>query len=689
MSFKIKKYFDFSGGYNDETSEDVLKDNELSVMMNAVITEKGAIKIRNGTVNINDISKGYNITRRFEYLIRDNSRILEVYNEKLYRVESSGDILLQDIGSDKPYFLQQQDTLYCCDGVNIYEIGGKDYFSNVGTVDIKAGDIVQIADDFSATGIIGYFYKALANLGETDLSSANYNDTVKWIDCTDILGATSSVVRALKEYESGNAEITQISVFESVINGGYITVNLHSSDYDVNVSTGDTAREVATKIATLTYPGYTVTSKQNVVTFTANTIGYREDCYCESYDTGISLVVNTEVNGEDSDNILDEVRNCTKFIQHTKSGRYVATGNPKKPYSVYFSEYNQLNYFKQFNILNPTSSEGSAVCLLNLLDSILIGYKNSWYEYSGIEPATDGSWKRLAIPQGCASEYSVQVLNLYNFVYLADDGLYEVSSNILSQYGVAAQNNSTVRKISDNVENTIKMIVDKDKCVSVYHDGIYYLAFKMDVESSSNNAILLYYTNKKAYTLFGPVYVNDFLYRKNGTLEFASKNYAMKFDNTKFADTIPFTGAETPIMFMVATSNLALDDKIAQKFIDKLFIQTNIGAENYDKHLGLAISIDDITIESSYLNLAKLNEGLVWGDTWGTPWGNYSTNLQSAFIRQKGNRISLTFTNALNPEINTSIIIYGFAITYKPLIAYQRFSNIEFANSPTLPTLPI
>ena len=112
------------------------------------------------------------------------------------------------------------------------------------------------------------------------------------------------------------------------------------------------------------------------------------------------MVVNIEVNGEDDDNILDEVRNCTKFIQHSKSGRYVATGNPNKPHQVYFSEPYQLNYFKQFNILSPTSSEGSPVCLLNLLDSVLIGYKHSWYEYTGLEPATDGSWKRLAIPYG-------------------------------------------------------------------------------------------------------------------------------------------------------------------------------------------------------------------------------------------------------------------------------------------------
>ncbi len=684
MSLEYKGYFDFSGGYNDLTAEDILKDNVLTNLINADITEKGAIKIRNGTVNINEVSKNTEITRRYEYLIRDTSRILEVYNKKLYKVTYGGDVLLQNINNNRPYFLRQQDALYCCDGVNIYEIGGKDYFSNSGTVSIKFGDIVQIADDFSATGIIGYFYQAQANLGETDLSAENYNNVARWNDVTDVLGATSSIVRTLKAYEAGKKEVVEISVFNEVVDGGYITINIHGSEYDINVSTGDSARQVATKIAARTYPGYSVSSKQNVVTFTANDIGYREDTYAESYDTGVSLVVNIAVNGEDDDNILNEVRNCTKFVQHTKSGRYVATGNPKKPSAVYFSEPYQLNYFKQFNVLYPTSSEGSAICMLNLIESIVIGYKHSWYEYTGIDPDTDGTWKRLAIPYGCAAENSVQVLDLYSFVYLADSGLYLVSANILNQYGVTTQNDSSIKCISDNVENTIKSIPNKSKCVSAYHDGIYYLAFT-DSISGDNDKILLYYTEKKAYSLYKNVYVNDFLYRSNGTLEFASVNYAMKFDNTKYADINPTTGEEIPIEFVMSTSNLALNDRIAHKFIDKIFIQANIGAEDYDKHLKLAVAIDDIEVSSMIFNLSKLNEGFVWGDLWGSPWGNYSTNLQSLFIREKGNRISLTFTNIIDPQINTNIIVYGFVVSYKPLIAYQPIANLEFANMPDVP----
>ena len=674
---QYKGYFDFSGGYNDTTVQDLLKDNELSVCENIIIKQKGELNLRDGVVKINSISKGFNITKRYEYFVLDNSIILEVYDKKLYKV-GNPDTLLTTLNSDKPYFLQQQNVLYCCDGKEIYEIGNKDYFSNI-KVDIKKDDIIQITDDFSVKELRGKFFKALKDMADKDLSTTDFTVAADWTDVTDILGATSNIVRPLKAYNAGKKEKVIISVFDNVTNSGYVSIYLDNEEYQINVTSGQTARDVATAIANTSFTGYTATVSQNEVTIEANEIGYKENCYASSYNTGVSIVVNTTVNGQINDNILSEVKNCTKFIHHTKSGRYVATGNPKKPHAVYFSEPYQLNYFKQFNVLSPTSSEGSVVCLLNLLDSIVVGYKHSWYEYTGIEPSTDGEWRRLAIPYGCASEYSVQVLNLYNFVYLADNGLYLVSANILSQYGVAMQNTSTVKCISDEkVENTIKLIDDKSKCVSVYHDGVYYLAFGTEVKKP-NNKILLYYVDKKAYTLFEDIQVNDFLYRRNGQLEFASMNYSLNFRNVKYVDFNPVTEEEVPIKFIMTTSNLALDNHVAQKFIDKIFINANIGAENFDRHLSLGIAIDDIELDSMLINLQKLNIGLVWGALWGSPWGNYSTNLQSAFIREKGNRITITFTNILNPEIDTNIIIYGFAISYIALTPHQPIANINFS----------
>ncbi|MGI6636731.1 MAG: hypothetical protein ACOX2Z_00005 [Minisyncoccales bacterium] len=674
---QYKEYFDFSGGYNDTTVQDLLKDNELSVCENIIIKQKGELNLRDGVVKINSIPKGFNITKRYEYFVLDNSIILEVYDKKLYKV-GNPDTLLTTLNSDKPYFLQQQNVLYCCDGKEIYEIGNKDYFSNI-KVDIKKDDIIQITDDFSVEELRGKFFKALKDMADKDLSTTDFTVAEDWTDVTDILGATSNVVRPLKAYNAGKKEKVIISVFDNVTNSGYVSIYLDNEEYQINVTSGQTARDVATAIANTSFTGYTATVSQNEVTIEANEIGYKENCYASSYNTGVSMVVNTTVNGQINDNILSEVKNCTKFIHHTKSGRYVATGNPKKPFAVYFSEPMQLNYFKEFNILNPSSSDGTAVCLVNIIDSVLVGYRHSWYEYTGLDPAVDGTWRKLAIPYGCASEYSVQVLDLYSFVFLADNGLYLVSANVLNQYEIVMQNATSVKNISeDKIYNTIKTIFDKSKCVSVYHDSIYYLAYNDN--AGENSKIILYYTDKKAFTLFTGIQVNDFLYRKNGDLEIASLNYALRFDDTVHYDTDVTTGENKRIEFEIKTTNLTLDTFIAEKFIDKIFVQANIGAETFDEHLRLLIRIDYLDTDMITIDLSDVNSGLTWGNPWGSPWGNYSTQMQSAFIRMKGNRIGVGLTNKGLEDINTNFVFYGFAISFKQLIPFQKLSNNIFGN---------
>lgn len=674
---QYKEYFDFSGGYNDTTVQDLLKDNELSVCENIIIKQKGELNLRDGVVKINSIPKGFNITKRYEYFVLDNSIILEVYDKKLYKV-GNPDTLLTTLNSDKPYFLQQQNVLYCCDGKEIYEIGNKDYFSNI-KVDIKKDDIIQITDDFSVEELRGKFFKALKDMTDKDLSTTDFTVAEDWTDVTDILGATSNVVRPLKAYNAGKKEKVIISVFDNVTNSGYVSIYLDNEEYQINVTSGQTARDVATAIANTSFTGYTATVSQNEVTIEANEIGYKENCYASSYNTGVSMVVNTTVNGQINDNILSEVKNCTKFIHHTKSGRYVATGNPKKPFAVYFSEPMQLNYFKEFNILNPSSSDGTAVCLVNIIDSVLVGYRHSWYEYTGLDPAVDGTWRKLAIPYGCASEYSVQVLDLYSFVFLADNGLYLVSANVLNQYEIVLQNATSVKNISeDKIYNTIKTIFDKSKCVSVYHDSIYYLAYNDN--AGENSKIILYYTDKKAFTLFTGIQVNDFLYRKNGNLEIASLNYALRFDDTVHYDTDVTTGENKRIEFEIKTTNLTLDTFIAEKFIDKIFVQANIGAETFDEHLRLLIRIDYLDTDMITIDLSDVNSGLTWGNPWGSPWGNYSTQMQSAFIRMKGNRIGVGLTNKGLEDINTNFVFYGFAISFKQLIPFQKLSNNIFGN---------
>ena len=120
---------------------------------------------------------------------------------------------------------------------------------------------------------------------------------------------------------AGTKEKVIISVFDSVTVAGYVSVYLNNTEYQVNVTSGQTARDAATAIGATSFTGYTAIVSQNEVTIEANDIGYKENCYASSYNTGLSMVVNTVVNGQINDNILNEVKNCTKFIHHTKSGK--------------------------------------------------------------------------------------------------------------------------------------------------------------------------------------------------------------------------------------------------------------------------------------------------------------------------------------------------------------------------------
>jgi hypothetical protein len=84
-------------------------------------------------------------------------------------------------------------------------------------------------------------------------------------------------------------------------------------------------------------------------------------------------------------------------------------------------------------------------------------------------------------------------------------------------------------------------------------------------------------------------------------------------------------------------------------------------------------------IDSSNIDLEfqTLQSGFVWGNKWGTPWGNYTTEIEGTIIREKGNRISLDFTNKGLDDNGTNIIFYGFVISYKPLVPHQYGTGIS------------
>ena len=677
-----REYQNFSGGFNDTTSEDLLKDTELVLCDNMVVSEGGALDVRHGTSIVNgSYTNNGHYTKLFEYIVKSRSLLVEVLDRKLFLKDGDTvrQILDTELASDKPNFLQQQDVLYILDGKEIYEFGQKDFFSNIGTVTIEKDHIIQCADD-APEEYVGKFYQALTDIGSIDLATEDYSDTEKWQDVTYMRGAISNIIRPLKKYDVTKAETTNFVIFNSTTAEGTISISLNANVYSFTFKAGKTAEDVAQGFvlgaSDECMEKYDVTADGNTVTFTAKEKAMHTDGYVVSNTTGITVVAVTKQQGASDNNILEEVKKCTLFGMHSKSARYVATGNPDKPYSVYLSEPYQLNYFKSTNVLTPMSGEGDPTCILNMLDSVLIGYQTSWYEYSGIDPATDGTWKRLAIPFGCVSGESVQILDLYNFMYLGHNGLNVVNSNILSQYGAIIQNNSGVRNISHGkVEKTLASITNHKQCTSVFHGDIYYLAFS-DNEDTRNNKVLLYDTQNKAFSLFKDITVNDFQYTNDGKLLFGSKNYVLLYDQNKYTDVDVETGEEKKIEFTVRTGSLNIASLGSNVFFDKLFLKFKQNIEDPNEHISAIYYVD----ESEYKEplLSNINS-FVWGESnWGEQWGKRNVMLQNFFIRKKGAYLRLEITNKHTTALDSKIVLYGFSIGYKPFIQHQYMSNNKF-----------
>jgi len=665
-------YKDFTGGYNDTVTPYNIKPNELRTIENYNIKKTvGGLPLRKGTEKINSDSLDGNITRRIEYFLRLISRKVFIKDKEMFFDGDPTSLLTVDI--DKPHFLQRVDVLYISDNTDIYEYGQKDYFSNVGTVTIVSGDIVQVATTHANPLIRGDFFKAKSALGSTNLATEDYTVTARWEDVTDINGVISSVVRPIKAFNASKVEKFTLQITNPCTTTGSLGITVNNVTVSIAVTTGDTLNAVATKINAGVYAGYTTSVNQNIVTFTAATAEFKVNPVFQPYSTGVGGFIDILVNGEDDDNAIEEVRKCNRIILHSKSLRYVASGNPDNPTAIYFSEPGQITYWKETNVLIPTSSDGEVRAMFNIANSVIVSYNRSWWEYAGLEPATDGTWKQLPIPFGCESEWTIKILGSYNFIYLAKDGLQVVSANILNQEGVPTQNTDALKNVTDGkVDNTIASIVDKKQCVAEYADDVYYLAYNDDPDETFNNKILCFYTEFGSFTKYTGVVVNDFLLNSDGVLEIASKNFNLLTDSEDYYDIDVETGLTKPIVPIIESVEMTFGAIENPKFFEKAFIHFVQTIDETTALVDIDVTIGGSTQAFDNVDIAP---SLVWGRNWGSLWGFEPLYYYFAYLRRKGVWIKYRITSN---SVGTPIEFYGITIQFKQM----RKQGTNYLGSP-------
>jgi len=184
-SIYMTAFRDFTGGYNDTSSFDSLKDNELMAAENIVVSKSGAYP-RRGCVALNKTSYASNMTQIIEWPLSDgNYKHLVMKGKKLCLMASTEGTLTEkiELNSTMISYVVYKDRLFFVDGNEYYVYGDYGLTSQSGSVDIKTGDIVKNLK--STGGEKNHFYKALGNHGSTDLGTEDYSVSSKWADVTD------------------------------------------------------------------------------------------------------------------------------------------------------------------------------------------------------------------------------------------------------------------------------------------------------------------------------------------------------------------------------------------------------------------------------------------------------------------------------------------------------------------------
>ncbi|MDK2932406.1 MAG: hypothetical protein PWP27_216 [Clostridiales bacterium] len=366
-------------------------------------------------------------------------------------------------------------------------------------------------------------------------------------------------------------------------------------------------------------------------------------------------------NGIDiTDNNLTPIKKCTMFIQHPSSLRIFAAGNPDDPTALFYSEPNDIGYFKETSKAYPYTNDGKITAICNLSDDLLVSYNNIWYHWRGIDPTTDAIWKPLPIPYGCVAHHSI-ALTPFSITFLGQDAIYRVSASILSQEVVMVQPDQIIDRLSENkVERTLKTIKNKEKVRAVFHDNKYMLAFSDDDTISYNNKVLVYFWNRPGGFVVYTGWEHYAWYKKtNGELLFTSKNYLLT-TNKGYSDIDVDTGEKKGICFSVLSKQYHFGYMLNPKYLRFLFLAFR-QHEQTESFVNITLLGDYVDVLIENVDLA---ESLIWQRLWSKKWG-------FADMIQKGaeiNKIATSFQVLIeNDRIDDPVTVYAIGFGFEPL----------------------
>lgn len=134
MPFKMVAYNDFTGGENDTTPSDAMKDNELIKAQNVIVSNRGGFEQRDGTDKFNATSYGADVNQLIEWVMANGTTyLLALIGYDLCLIdEITGDKTLLKtleipfVETRKPHiaYFSYMDIFYFSDGTKYYQLSG-------------------------------------------------------------------------------------------------------------------------------------------------------------------------------------------------------------------------------------------------------------------------------------------------------------------------------------------------------------------------------------------------------------------------------------------------------------------------------------------------------------------------------------------------------------------------------------
>lgn len=686
---------DFSGGLNDTVPPTSVGDGQLTISENTVYADDvKAIRSRKGCIKLNADSFGAEITDAYGWLVGSTYKKLVVMNSKVYEFHEDGSLtekLTLQNGAQQIYPFTYYNRLYFGDGTEIYEWGGSDFTTDSPVDDLRKDQIVKCNSDKNGTE--GHYYQYIGdNTSDFVFTKADYKDTTKWKDVTDVRYYSSNVVRKMERYDGSEKEEVRINITSRATKTGNVELYFDGKTYkaiidstsysiasiaqkivgaveidedgnEVTVTSKDSSGEDTTKKSILSdIEGWDISTiaidAGYQIIFKAKESGAHDNGTIDDGGTGITLVYRTVTEGVNDDCTIENIKKCTMFCVYIGNARVFASGNPDDQSAVYYSAIGQPNYFRdKVDVIYPSvNGVGKVTAMLNFSGYLLVSYTDGWYAWSGTTALDDAKWQPLNIPYGCIAPRSV-CLTPYSMTFLSKKGIYRVLMSILYYEIALVQTKGVIKDLTESrVENAIADIEDIENCEAIYYNDTYYLSYKAKGDTGRQH-VLQYEWNVDAWSITTGWKVNRFI-SDPYNLVFASKNYVLQAE-TGYSDVDVNTGKEKPIQFHVQTKEYTFGTPFTNKNLQMIgFMWKQF--ELLDSTA--TVLLHDGSNKTFDVTDELLNQNLAYARKWERMWGHGETVVQTAEIIDRATSFQCEIKSS---QLNNPLTLVGLGFIYK------------------------